>query len=368
MATGSPTTAHTWSVDAAMGWDTSTGDMAEDDTNADGPAVDPSPPPVALEPARLPCRVAVTVPDPNLPKIPLLVSAIAKGVRPPWWIGEWERTARSWPTDSQGARLPRCSPPAGCARRRSARSSCPVTTAPSGVPSTSAPAPPSGPTTPPPGSGAGPGAPRRARRRPTGAASRGSRRTADGRLDRRTAPVRPAPFPRNPDRRWSPSLRDPSVHCAHVEQNGEAMTRHLEGTVALVTGASSGIGEATAVALAAEGATVSHRRPAPRPPGAGGGAPRCRRRRAGGRDRHHRRGRGPGHGGGHRPRVRPAGHRHQQRRGHAARADRGRTGGGVASDGRAESARACSTRPTPPSRTCWRRRTRAPGGWPTSST
>jgi NADP-dependent 3-hydroxy acid dehydrogenase YdfG len=35
------------------------------------------------------------------------------------------------------------------------------------------------------------------------------------------------------------------------------MTSHLQGTVALVTGASSGIGEATAVALAAEGATVA---------------------------------------------------------------------------------------------------------------
>jgi NADP-dependent 3-hydroxy acid dehydrogenase YdfG len=35
------------------------------------------------------------------------------------------------------------------------------------------------------------------------------------------------------------------------------MTRQLEGTVALVTGASSGIGEATAVALAAEGAKVA---------------------------------------------------------------------------------------------------------------
>jgi NADP-dependent 3-hydroxy acid dehydrogenase YdfG len=35
------------------------------------------------------------------------------------------------------------------------------------------------------------------------------------------------------------------------------MTRRLAGTVALVTGASSGIGEATAVALAAEGATVA---------------------------------------------------------------------------------------------------------------
>jgi NADP-dependent 3-hydroxy acid dehydrogenase YdfG len=35
------------------------------------------------------------------------------------------------------------------------------------------------------------------------------------------------------------------------------MARHLEGTVALVTGASSGIGEAAALALAAEGATVA---------------------------------------------------------------------------------------------------------------
>src|SRR5947207_13478728 len=35
------------------------------------------------------------------------------------------------------------------------------------------------------------------------------------------------------------------------------MTRRLEGTVALVTGASSGIGEATARALAAEGAAVT---------------------------------------------------------------------------------------------------------------
>src|SRR5881409_997050 len=35
------------------------------------------------------------------------------------------------------------------------------------------------------------------------------------------------------------------------------MTAHLEGTVALVTGASSGIGRATAVALARRGAAVA---------------------------------------------------------------------------------------------------------------
>jgi NADP-dependent 3-hydroxy acid dehydrogenase YdfG len=35
------------------------------------------------------------------------------------------------------------------------------------------------------------------------------------------------------------------------------MPGRLEGTVALVTGASSGIGEATAIALASEGASVA---------------------------------------------------------------------------------------------------------------
>src|SRR5450432_4501064 len=42
-----------------------------------------------------------------------------------------------------------------------------------------------------------------------------------------------------------------------IERNAKRMTTSLDGTVALVTGASSGIGEATARALAAEGAAVA---------------------------------------------------------------------------------------------------------------
>ena len=57
----------------------------------------------------------VTVLGPNLPKNPLAGVPITKGYDAPWWIGEWQRTARSWPTDWPGAPPPRSSPPAGCA-------------------------------------------------------------------------------------------------------------------------------------------------------------------------------------------------------------------------------------------------------------
>src|SRR6185503_4493763 len=43
----------------------------------------------------------------------------------------------------------------------------------------------------------------------------------------------------------------------HPRSTTSGMAERLDGTVALVTGASSGIGEATARALAAQGATVA---------------------------------------------------------------------------------------------------------------
>ena len=113
------------------------------------------------------------------------------------------------------------------------------------------------------------------------------------------------------------------------------MTKALEGTVALVTGASSGIGEATARALAAEGAkvAVSARRLERLERLAeeiGGERPH----RAGDRVRHHRPGAGDRRRRAHRRRARPPRHRRQQRRPDAAGPDRGRADGGVGPDDR----------------------------------
>ena len=183
-------------------------------------------------------------------------------------------------------------------------------------------------------------------------------------------PPRPSPQLPSPHRRSRPpdrsrpraaSVTSPgaSVHCVADtgpagsggdRDGGPPMTERLDGTVALVTGASSGIGEATAVG-------PGRRRvpgwPSP-PAGATGWRPwptasavtRCCPP-----DRRDRRGPGPGDGAADRRRLRPPRHPRQQRRRDAARPHRRRPGRGVAPDGRAQPARPPllhPRRPAPP--------------------
>ena len=104
----------------------------------------------------------------------------------------------------------------------------------------------------------------------------------------------------------------------------------LEGTVALVTGASSGIGEAAARELAGLGSSVAIlARRADRLESLAEEFARRRCRGARDRGRRHRSGGGRGRGRAGRVRARPARRPRQQRRGDAPRADRGRPARGV---------------------------------------
>ena len=131
-------------------------------------------------------------------------------------------------------------------------------------------------------------------------------------------------------------------------------TERLDGTVALVTGASSGIGAATAAMLAANGATVALR-------GAAKGPPRRPRRchprpgwyHVGAGVGHNQRATGDRRSRAHGRRVRPSRHPRQQRRRDAARPGGWRALVGVAGDGGAQRVwaallRACgATAPAP---------------------
>ena len=112
-------------------------------------------------------------------------------------------------------------------------------------------------------------------------------------------------------------------------------------TKVLITGGSSGIGEATALAMVAEGAAVARRRPAQGAPRRSRRAHRGRRRnRCRDRGRHHRRGSGEGPRRGRARGARRARLPRQQRRRDAARASAGRRPGRVAPDDRGQLPRA----------------------------
>ena len=120
------------------------------------------------------------------------------------------------------------------------------------------------------------------------------------------------------------------------------MSEQLKGTVALVTGASSGIGEATAEALADAGAAVAiaarrkdRLEALAERIGAKGGEAKALVLEADVTDETT----GERCGRSHRGRARASRHPDQQRRGDAARPDRRRAGRGVAADDRAQPAR-----------------------------